>query len=444
MAINDPNQPQQTSNQPRQLGTGFTNLQNIMQANTGNKLGQAVSGGIQQTGQQVSSQLDPNNPNSAVGQFNKQSQANAMGTQSQKQDVQNTLTNIGNLDPTQQQTANANFANYRSGQYTGPTDIANISNIQNQAQNAQQQGQEVGTAGGRQALLQQYAANPGSSYGSGAQNLDSLLLGSTGGKQLQQARQSVSGLNNQVNAAQTTAQQQGQQLTNQAQGFGQQVTGQVQGAQSAIMNQANSDATKANAANQLAYTNEQKAIQAAQSGNLSTTALQALDLTSGQRTYGVNVGQYLGYDQNGQQITNPNQLQQATAFNVMAQPQFKQYTGLQQLMGQTPTATQGPAYQAGQATYDQARAQATIQSAQQPLQQSQAALQQAQQDFNQANNVYRALFAAGRGNAGKSNNDAAQARLAAAQQAYTNLNNQLGGTISATDAYTPQTIPGVS
>ena len=217
-----------------QQGTGYTNLSTIMGANQGNQLGQAVAGGIENTGQQASSAL-----NSGVQNFNQQSQANQLGTQAQQQYVQNTLGNLGigangqSTNPTSVTGPSSgdvsNFQQYMAGQYMGPSNIANISDIQNKAQNAQTQGQETGSSGGRQALLQQYAASPSTSYGSGAQNLDTALLGATGGTQLAQARQAVSGLNNQVNSAQAAAQQTAQQNTNQAQGFGQAVTGQVQG-----------------------------------------------------------------------------------------------------------------------------------------------------------------------------------------------------------------------
>lgn len=418
----NPNQQSgQSTQQPkRQLGTGFTNLQNIMQANTGNKLGEAVGGGIQQAGQQAKNSLQ-----SGVQDFNTQSQANALGTQAQKENVQDVLGNAGNV--TDQNVSD--FAKYRSGEYTGPSNINNISGIQNQAQNAQQQGQAVGTAGGRQTLLQQYAANPGSSYGSGQKNLDSLILGSTGGQQLQQARQSVSGLNNQVNSAQNTAQSQAQQLQNQAKGFGQQVTQQVQGAQSNILNPAQQQAQQANIAEQQRQTNEQNAVQGAQAGQLSQSALDALGLQSGARTYGVNVGQYLGY--------NPAN-SQATAFNVMGQPQFQQYTGLQKLMGQTPQQAPQEAFKAGQITYDQAGLQSAISSAQQPLNVAQTNLNNAQSDYNAA------LNGSGNNLAGIFMKQAAQDRLNKAQQAYTNLNNQLSGSVSANDAYNPITIPGVS
>lgn len=421
MAITNPNeQTGQTPQSNRQLGTGFTNLQNIMQANTGNKLGQAVGGGIQQAGQQATNSLQ-----SGVQDFNNQSQSNALGTQAQKEDVQNTLNNAGNV--TDQNVTD--FAKYRSGQYTGPTNINNISAIQNQASNAQQQGQAVGTAGGRQALLQQYAANPGSSYNSGQQNLDSLLLGATGGKQLQQARQSVSGLNNEVNAAQNTAQSKAQQLTNQAQGFGQQVTQQVGGAQANIYNPAQQQAQQANIGEQQAQTAEQAAAMAAQGGQLSADAIQQLGLSNGARTYGVNVGQFLGY--------NPAN-EQATAFNVMGQPQFQQYTGLQKLMGQTPQQAPQEAFKAGGTTYNQSGLQSAISSAQAPLNAAQTAMNQAQSDYTAALN--------GHGNdlGGIIAKQVSADRLAKAQQAYNNLNAQLSGSVSQVNAPTVSTIPGVS
>lgn len=417
MAITNPNQtatsqaPGQSpgAQQPqstRQLGTGFTNLQNIMQANTGNQLGQAVSGGIQQAGSQATNAL-----NSGVQNFNQQSQANALGTQAQKQNVQNVLNNVGNVSNQDV----ANFQNYMSGQYNGPTNINNISAIQNQAANAQQQGQDVGTAGGRQALLQQYAASPSSSYSAGQQNLDSLLLGATGGKQLQQARQAVSGLNNQVNAAQNTAQSQAQQLQNQAQGFGQQVTGQVQGAESNIYNPAQQAAQQANITEQQSQAAEQAAAMAAQSGQLSNAALQNLGLTSGQRTYGVNVGQYLGY--------NPAN-EQATALNQMTAPQYQQYQGLNKLMGQT-AAAQGNPYQAGQTTYNQSGLQSAIQAAQAPLQAQ-------QQTINQLQAAYNTDLAGPQGFGNIIGEGALQTQLGQAQNQYNLLNNQLGGTVSST------------
>lgn len=422
MAINNPN-PQSN----RQLGTGFTNLQNIMGANTGNQLGQAVSSGIQQTGQQASNAL-----NSGVQDFNTRSQNNALGTQAQKEDVQNTLNDTSNVDPTQV----ANFAKYRSGQYSGPQDISNIQNIQNQAQNAQQQGNQIGTAGGRQTLLQQYASAPGSSYSSGQQNLDSMLLGATGGQQLQQARQAVSGLTNQANSAESTAQQQAKQFQNQAQGFGQQVTGQVQNKISDLYNPANQQAQTANIADQKAQADQAAAVQNAQTNNqLSVQALQQLGLNAGDRTYGVNIGQYMGY--------NPA-AQQATALNMMQQPQFQQYSGLQQLMGQNAPQAQ-PAYQTGQATYDKSGLQSAITAAKAPLDQVIASKNAAEDNYNQV------LARYGNAPTGSPIDVMSGMAITKAKNAvelqrlnYTNLTNQLAGTINQTPPTDMENTPKVT
>ena len=59
-----------------QKGTGFTNLNRIMQANKGNKLGQTVSGGIQNQVQGVKSQVK-----SAQDQFQEEAQKNRLDTQ---------------------------------------------------------------------------------------------------------------------------------------------------------------------------------------------------------------------------------------------------------------------------------------------------------------------------------------------------------------------------
>jgi len=48
-------QPVPAINQPQKKGTGFTNLNRIMQANQGNRLGQTVAGGVQQAGQNLQS-----------------------------------------------------------------------------------------------------------------------------------------------------------------------------------------------------------------------------------------------------------------------------------------------------------------------------------------------------------------------------------------------------
>ena len=60
MAINTQNQTSlipEKEKQPTKQGTGFVNLQKYLGANQGNKLGGAVSGSINQAGQQAQQNL---------------------------------------------------------------------------------------------------------------------------------------------------------------------------------------------------------------------------------------------------------------------------------------------------------------------------------------------------------------------------------------------------
>lgn len=68
----------QTASQkaPQQKATGFTNLNRIMQANTGNKLGQTVSSGVTQSAQNVQSGIT-----SAQQRFNEEAQKKRLDTQ---------------------------------------------------------------------------------------------------------------------------------------------------------------------------------------------------------------------------------------------------------------------------------------------------------------------------------------------------------------------------
>lgn len=324
--------------QSRQLGSGFTNLQQLMAANQGNKLGQAVGSGIQQTGQQVKSGLQ-----SGVNQFQTEAQKGQLGTQSDKENVQNVL-----KDPSQvSDTDVSNFAKYRAGQYTGPQDLANIQSLKGQASQAQQQGQALGSEGGRQTLLQRYAAGPGQ-YSQGSQKLDTLLLGSGSAKPLQEARRAVSGLSGQVDSAQQAAQQQAQQYGQQAQGFGKQVTGQVTGGINSIYGQSQSDAEKANVAEKQRQNEESNLMSNLTQGKLSKDMLQGLGLNSGDYTYGADLSKDVAFQK---AIGGGATGDQATALNIMGQPQFNKYSGLQRLMGQT-APTQQTQYQAGKTTYN--------------------------------------------------------------------------------------------
>ncbi len=174
---------------------------------------------------------------------------------------------------------------------------------------------------------------------------------------MQDARRAVSGLSNVVTGAQKAAQQQAQQYATQAAGFGKQVTGQVQGGLSNIYGAAQSDAEKANVAEKRRQQEEADITSGVNQGKLSKEALQGLGLNAGDYTYGTDLGKYMDFQK---AIGGGETGDQATALNIMGQPQFQKYSGLQKLMGQTPTAAPQTQYQAGKTNYNQQDAAAAL------------------------------------------------------------------------------------
>ncbi len=219
-------------------GTGFVNLQNVLAANKqgGQNLGNVIGSGIQQTASGVGQGLGQ-----AQQQFNAQAASGTVGGANDVQNRQNILNKV--TAPQQNVTVNATgqgpgaestqtqvplvsdadtaaFAKYRGGQYTGPQQLGNYDYLSQQANQAQEQGRNVGSAGGQQALLQQFVGQGQPQYGRGAQSLDQLLLGQGGGNQLAAARQATLGLGNKVQGAEKTAEQQAAYNTALAKQFG--------------------------------------------------------------------------------------------------------------------------------------------------------------------------------------------------------------------------------
>lgn len=202
------------ANQPRQVGTGFTGVQRIAQANQGNRLNQTVGTGVQKVGQQATGAIS-----GAQQQF--QNQAKQTGLTSE-QDVQNTQQGIQQVlaDPTKaNEAAIQQFAQYRSGQYGGPTNLANAEQLQQQAQQAQQLGQNVASAGGRTSLLQRFAAKPAQAYTTGQSRLDLALMGQGPQQDLARAQRATAGIGAQLDTAQQAAQSQAQEYQARAEGL---------------------------------------------------------------------------------------------------------------------------------------------------------------------------------------------------------------------------------
>lgn len=191
-----------------QRGSGFTNIQRVIGANTANRLGSTIASKVGDVASQTRSQL---------GQAQTQFQTKAEQEQSRlKQNAQKrdeTLQNLGADVPSEEQ--KNQFKELRSGESKGPSQLDNVFEIRNKTQEAQQIGKNLGSAGGQQALLQKYAG--GQQYTQGQQRLDQLLLGQTGGQQLNQAKRAVTGIGGELERAETGASARSQGLINQAQ-----------------------------------------------------------------------------------------------------------------------------------------------------------------------------------------------------------------------------------
>jgi hypothetical protein len=198
---------------PKQTGSGFTNLNRVVQANQGNKLGQAVAGGVQQNVQNVRSGVQQ-----AQTQFQQKAGENELGTEEQKNRRDALLGKAMNA-PSELSDADIQ-ANQRflSGRYTGPQGLENADILTGKAREAETLGSMAGTTAGRGALLTRFAGGQG--YTAGQNRLDNTLLGATAGADLSRARRESMGTGQQVLQAAQGAEGQAKQLGQQAQAFG--------------------------------------------------------------------------------------------------------------------------------------------------------------------------------------------------------------------------------
>lgn len=209
--------PTPAANPNKQQDSGYTNIQRIVQANQGNKLGSTIGSNIQNAAQQAQQGVTQ-----AQQQFQQQAGANRSDTGANQQLVQQALANPTQISGNQNQVSQ--FQNLLSGTYQGPKGLANAGQLQAQAQDVNELGQATTSAGGQQGLLQRFVGTP--QYTSGQQSLDSLLLGATGGNALNQARRSTAGVQQQANQAAQGATQTAQEYANRNQQFGQNVQNQ--------------------------------------------------------------------------------------------------------------------------------------------------------------------------------------------------------------------------
>jgi hypothetical protein len=185
-----------------QQGTGFTNIQRVIGASQGNKLGSAVTSGVQKVGQNVKQNI------AQSGQkFQQGVQGAQLNTQQNQQQSSGLVDraaagqNLSQQDLDQAET-------FRRGDYKGPMELENAAQLAGQGVEAETLGRLGSTAGGRQGLLQRFVGAP--QYSAGQQKLDTLLLG--GNKEaLSGIRGSVRGLGDEAIKAVETARGQAQQ-----------------------------------------------------------------------------------------------------------------------------------------------------------------------------------------------------------------------------------------
>lgn len=239
--------PQEAGMNKRPRGSGFTNLSRFLEAGKDNRLGSTISGGVAGAGQQARGQLS-----SAQQGFQSQLQSSKIGDEDEKSLVTQGLEAAKQGQVSEEQAKG--FERIRGG-YKGPTALGNEEALSASALRAEQLGQNVQSRGGRQQLLQQFAAQ-GRPYSSGQQRLDEMLLGRTGAKDLQQARRQTAGVAGETAQAVQGARTQGQEAQNLARTFAEDVSKQLQERQQGVQQetqQALSEFTGGQQARQAAF-----------------------------------------------------------------------------------------------------------------------------------------------------------------------------------------------
>jgi len=220
-------QPNQVNPKSKQ-GTGFTNVQRILDANKQNRLASTIGGNISGQAQQNKQQTQQ-----AGTQFNEQATKSNVATDANKQISQNVLSRIGSgnlLNEQEMGDAEQKFGVFRGG-YKGPLNlgaVANVNQLRGTAQEAENLGQQTTSSGGRQNLLSRYVGgNQG--YNQGLKSFDSTLLNQDKSNQLAQARRQTIGLDAKVGAAEQQASALGGHYADTGEQFRKEVVGGISG-----------------------------------------------------------------------------------------------------------------------------------------------------------------------------------------------------------------------
>lgn len=169
-------------------GTGYTNIQRVLGANVGSKLGSAVKTGIQQQAQGVQQQTQQAKSQFEMGVA--QGRLDTDEAKAAREAAIKRLSGPGYTGPSEEEIQQ--FSKFRSGQYSGPKSIENEQELLSKAADVSGMARGLGTAEGRQGILQQYVGQS-PSYSAGKSAIDQLLLGRSA-EDIKAARAAAMGL----------------------------------------------------------------------------------------------------------------------------------------------------------------------------------------------------------------------------------------------------------
>lgn len=198
---------QNPNDRNRQKGTGFTNINRVLGANTGagEKMGQKIGSSLSNQAGQIKQGIEAGKSQfqQQLGENQSQAQQAVGGAQ---QAFQNVMSNGTQPEGTDYSKIGEQL---RGAAYTGPKNLENAQQLNSQASTAGALGRLGATSAGQGQLLASQVAQRGN-YGRGQNALDQLLIGRNGQQAIQQGRSTLRGVEGNVNQAQQMAQQQAQ------------------------------------------------------------------------------------------------------------------------------------------------------------------------------------------------------------------------------------------
>lgn len=118
------------------------------------------------------------------------------------------------------------FTKYRTGTYTGPTELEDATSLLGKAAQTESLGQLARSSGGREELLKRFVG--GKDYTSGQRKLDTAILGQERGSGVSEAARQTRGAVSDVQRANIAAEQKAQELTGRAKEFGKETVRQLE------------------------------------------------------------------------------------------------------------------------------------------------------------------------------------------------------------------------